>query len=161
VSTEELDTSTYAVPAEWARFARADAAKYRSMYASSASTPDAFWAEHGKRIDWTFTKVKNTSFELGKVSIKWFEDGTTNVAMNCIDRHLAGRASQVAIIWEGDDPAESRHITYAQLHDQVCRFANVLKSHGGTHAETDARLRPRQRDRGHAGNHDRADPAFL
>ena len=105
---------------------------------SSASTPDVFWAEHGKRIDWIkpFTKVKNTSFEPGKVSIKWFEDGTTNVAVNCIDRHLAGRADQVAIIWEGDDPGESRHITYAQLHDQVCRFANVLKSHGVKKGDT-------------------------
>ena len=132
MSTEKLDTSIYGVPADWARLAHADAAKYGSMYASSVSTPDVFWAEHGKRIDWIkpFTKVKNTSFKPGKVSIKWFEDGTTNVAMNCIDRHLAGRASQVAIIWEGDDPAESGHITYAQLHDQVCRFANVLKSHG-------------------------------
>ena len=118
--------------------AHADAAKYGSMYASSASTPDAFWAEHGKRIDWIkpFTKVKNTSFEPGEVSIKWFEDGTTNVAMNCIDRHLARRADQVAIIWEGDDPGESRHITYAQLHDQVCRFANVLKNHGVRKGDT-------------------------
>ena len=138
MSTEKLDTSIYGVPAEWARSAHADAAKYDSMYASSVSTPEAFWAEHGKRIDWIkpFTKVKNTSFEPGKVSIKWFEDGTTNVAMNCIDRHLAGRASQVAIIWEGDDPAESRHITYAQLHDQVCRFANVLKNHGVKKGDT-------------------------
>ena len=138
MSTEKLDTSIYGVPAEWARSAHADAAKYDSMYASSASTPDTFWAEHGKRIDWIkpFTKVKNTSFEPGKVSIKWFEDGATNVAMNCIDRHLAGRASQVAIIWEGDDPAESRHITYAQLHDQVCRFANVLKNHGVKKGDT-------------------------
>src|SRR4051812_42649753 len=108
------------------------------MYAQSISTPDAFWEEHGKRINWIkpFTKVKNTSFAPGNVSIKWFEDGTTNVAMNCIDRHLARRASQVAIIWEGDDPAESRHITYAQLHDQVCRFANVLKSHGVKKGDT-------------------------
>src|SRR4051794_39092254 len=118
VGTEKLDT-IYGVPADWARSAHADAAKYANMYAASASTPDAFWAEHGKRIDWIkpFTKVKNTSFAPGEVSIKWFEDGTTNVAMNCIDRHLARRANQVAIIWEGDDPGESRHITYAQLHD--------------------------------------------
>ena len=138
MSTEKLDTSIYGVPADWARRAHADAAKYGSMYASSVSTPDAFWAEHGKRIDWIkpFTKVKNTSFAPGEVSIKWFEDGTTNVAMNCIDRHLAGRADQVAIIWEGDDPGESRHITYAQLHDQVCRFANVLKSHGVKKGDT-------------------------
>ncbi|UPJ40146.1 acetate--CoA ligase [Bradyrhizobium sp. 40] len=132
MGTEKSDTLIHDVPAGWARRAHADAAKYGSMYAQSVSTPDAFWAEHGKRIDWIkpFTKVKNMSFAPGKVSIKWFEDGTTNVAMNCIDRHLARRAGQVAIIWEGDDPAESRHITYAQLHDQVCRFANVLKSHG-------------------------------
>ena len=138
MSTEKLDTLIHGVPADWARRAHADAAKYGSMYASSVSTPEAFWAEHGKRIDWIkpFTKVKNTSFEPGKVSIKWFEDGTTNVAMNCIDRHLAGRADQVAIIWEGDDPGESRHITYAQLHDQVCRFANVLKSHGVKKGDT-------------------------
>ena len=138
MSTEKLDTSSYAVPAEWARSAHAGAAKYGSMYASSVSTPDVFWAEHGKRIDWIkpFTKVKNTSFEPGEVSIKWFEDGTTNVAVNCIDRHLAGRADQVAIIWEGDDPGESRHITYAQLHDQVCRFANVLKNHGVKKGDT-------------------------
>ena len=132
------DTLIHDVPAGWARRAHADAAKYSSMYASASSTPDAFWAEHGKRIDWIkpFTKVKNASFAPGKVSIKWFEDGTTNVAMNCIDRHLARRADQVAIIWEGDDPAESRHITYAELHDQVCRFANVLKSHGVKKGDT-------------------------
>src|SRR4029078_9247894 len=95
-------------------------------------------AAHCKCIDWIkqITKVKNTSFAPGKVSIKWFEDGTTNVAMNCIDRHLARRADQGAIIWEGDDPTESRHITYAQLHDQVCRFANVLKSHGVKKGDT-------------------------
>ncbi|MCK1285828.1 acetate--CoA ligase [Bradyrhizobium sp. 44] len=138
VGTEKSDTLIHDVPAGWARRAHADAAKYGSMYAQSISTPDAFWEEHGKRINWIkpFTKVKNTSFAPGNVSIKWFEDGTTNVAMNCIDRHLARRASQVAIIWEGDDPAESRHITYAQLHDQVCRFANVLKSHGVKKGDT-------------------------
>jgi acetyl-CoA synthetase len=138
VSTEKSDTLIHAVPADWARRAHADAAKYSSMYASSISTPETFWAEHGKRIDWIkpFTKVKNTSFEPGKVSIKWFEDGTTNVAMNCIDRHLARRANQVAIIWEGDDPSESKHITYGQLHDQVCRFANVLKNHGVAKGDT-------------------------
>jgi acetyl-CoA synthetase len=108
------------------------------MYASSVSTPETFWAEHGRRIDWIkpFTKVKNTSFESGNISIKWFEDGITNVSMNCIDRHLAKRGNQVAIIWEGDDPAESRQITYAQLHDQVCRFANVLKKHGVGQGDT-------------------------
>jgi acetyl-CoA synthetase len=138
VSTEKLDTLIHGVPADWARRAHADAANYGNMYASSVSAPETFWAEHGTRIDWIkpFTKVKNTSFLPGKVSIKWFEDGTTNVSMNCIDRHLADRADQVAIIWEGDDPGESRHITYGQLHDQVCRFANVLKMHGVEKGDT-------------------------
>src|SRR5947207_15188545 len=98
VSTEKSDTLIHDVPADWARRAHIDAAKYAGMYASSRLTPEAFWAEHGKRIDWIkpFTKVKNTSFEPGNVSIKWFEDGITNVSMNCIDRHLARRANQVA-----------------------------------------------------------------
>ena len=91
-----------------------DDAKYKEMYARSVPDPDGFWAEQGKRIDWIkpFTKVKNTSFDPHNVSIKWFEDGTLNVALNCIDRHLAKRGDQVAIIWEGDDPDESKHITY-------------------------------------------------
>ena len=87
---------------------------------------------HGKRIEWIkpYTKVKNTSFDPGKVSIKWFEDGTTNVSMNCIDRHLATRADQTAIIWEGDNPDDFRCISYRELHDNVCRLANVLNAHG-------------------------------
>jgi acetyl-CoA synthetase len=138
MSTEKSDTLMYDVPAEWAERAHVNAPKYKDMYGFSASAPEEFWGYHGKRIDWItpFTKVKNTCFDPGKVSIKWFEDGTTNVAMNCIDRHLARRANQVVIIWEGDDPAESKHITYAQLHDQVCRFANVLKSNGVAKGDT-------------------------
>ena len=138
MSTEKSDTLIHDVPADWAQRAHVNATKYASMYASSVSTPETFWAEHGKRIDWTkpFTKVKNTCFDPGKVSIKWFEDGTTNVSANCIDRHLARRANQVAIIWEGDDPGESKHITYGQLHDRVCRFANVLKNHGVKKGDT-------------------------
>ena len=102
------------------------------MYAQSVADPDAFWSEHGKRIDWfkPFTKVKNTSFGPDEVAIKWFEDGVTNVAYNCIDRHLPKRAQQTAIIWEGDDPAQSRNITYAELAEKVGRLANVLKKHG-------------------------------
>jgi acetyl-CoA synthetase len=94
--------------------------------------PDAFWREHGKRLDWIkpYTTVKNVSYAPGDVSIKWFEDGTLNVSANCIDRHLATRANQTAIIWEGDDPKNSRHITYAELHRETCRMANVLKAHG-------------------------------
>jgi acetyl-CoA synthetase len=122
----------YEVTAEVAKRALVDAEQYSKMYAASLKDPNAFWAEHGRRIDWMkpFTKVKNTSFGPGSVSIKWFEDGTTNVAHNCIDRHLDKRGDQVAIIFEGDDPKEDAKITYRQLHHEVCRFANVLKRHG-------------------------------
>jgi len=104
---------------------------YLSWYARSVADPEGFWGEHGRRIDWfePYTKVMNASFD-GEVSIKWFEDGTTNAAYNCIDRHLAARGDQVAIIWEGDNPYEDRKITYRELHEQVCRLANVLKAHG-------------------------------
>ena len=104
------------------------------MYAASITDPDAFWAEQGKRLDWItpFTKVKNTSFEHSNVSIKWYEDGELNVSANCIDRHLATRGDQTAIIWEGDNPDESTHITYSELHTQVCKLANVYKSLGVT-----------------------------
>ncbi|MGA9320426.1 MAG: acetate--CoA ligase [Xanthobacteraceae bacterium] len=120
----------YEVPAAWTKRAFIDAAKYRAMYDRSLADPNGFWAEEAKRIHWFrhFTKVKNTSFDPHDVSIKWFEDGTTNAAYNCIDRHLATRGDQVAIIWEGDDPEESKKITYKELHDQVCRLANVLRN---------------------------------
>jgi acetyl-CoA synthetase len=119
------------VQEEWKARALIDDATYRSWYEESLRDPDAFWGKHGRRIDWIkpFNKVKNTSFE-GDVSIRWFEDGETNVALNCIDRHLDKRGDQVAIIWEGDDPAEDRKITYRELHEQVCRLANVLKDNG-------------------------------
>jgi acetyl-CoA synthetase len=122
----------YEVPAEAAKRALVNVEHYGKMYAASLKDPNAFWAEHGKRIDWTkpFAKVKNTSFGPGPVSIKWFEDGVTNVAHNCIDRHLAKRGDQTAIIFEGDDPKDDAKITYRELHEQVCRFANVLKRHG-------------------------------
>src|SRR4029077_12250946 len=89
-----------------------------------------FWGEHGKRIDWIkpYTKVKNTSYAPSNVSIKWYEDGVLNVAANCIDRHLAKRGDQVAIIWAGDDPEDDKKITYRQLHAEVCRFANILRN---------------------------------
>jgi acetyl-CoA synthetase len=127
-----LSGKVYDVPAQWASRAYVDEAKYREMYARSIKDPDGFWGEHGRRIHWSkpFSKVKNTSFDADNVSIKWFEDGLTNVAYNCIDRHLPARAQQTAIIWEGDDPSESKHITYAELHAQVCRLANVLRAHG-------------------------------
>ena len=127
-----MSEKIYPVPAEWEKHAFVDQAKYNEMYACSVSDPEGFWAEHGKRIDWIkpFTKVKHTSYDPHNVSIKWFEDGTTNVSMNCIDRHLAQRGDQVAIIWEGDSPDDSKKITYRQLHEEVSRFANVLKSKG-------------------------------
>jgi acetyl-CoA synthetase len=119
------------VPADWKSRAFVDAAKYDAMYADSVRDPEAFWGNEAKRIDWIkpFTKVKNVSFDPANLSIKWFEDGSLNVAANCIDRHLLRRGNQTAIIWEGDDPAESRAITYTELHREVCRFANVLKAH--------------------------------
>src|SRR5579872_7174815 len=125
-----MSEKIYDVPADWQKRAFIDDAKYREMYAASIKTPDAFWAEQGKRIHWMrpFSKVKNTSFAKPNVSIKWFEDGTTNAAYNCIDRHLHSRGDQIAIIWEGDDPKESKKITYRELHDEVCRFANILRN---------------------------------
>ena len=122
----------YDVPAEWRRRAFADDAKYKEMYARSVDDPDGFWAEQAKHVDWIrpFTKVKNSSFDPHNVSIKWFEDGTLNVAHNCLDRHLAKRGDQVAILWEGDDPKDDKKITYRELHAEVCRFANVLKARG-------------------------------
>jgi acetyl-CoA synthetase len=122
----------YPVSAEWTERAYIDAEKYRQMYRRSVEDPDGFWAEQAKRIDWMKapTKIKNTSFEYPNVSIKWFEDGTLNVSANCIDRHLKDRATQVALIWEGDDPAEDKKITYAELARHVGRLANVLKARG-------------------------------
>jgi acetyl-CoA synthetase len=122
----------FPVPAEWRQRAKVDAAGYAAMHAEAVQNPDAFWGEHGKRLDWItpYTRVKNTSFHEADFGIKWYEDGSLNVSANCIDRHLPARANDVAIIWEGDDPSESKHITFAELHTQVCRMANVLKVHG-------------------------------
>ena len=123
----------YPPAANFAANAHADAATYEKMYAESISDPDAFWGEQGKRIDWMkpYTKVKNTSFEPGNIDIKWYEDGTMNVAANCIDRHLAERGDQTAIIWEADSPdTPARDISYKELHENTCRMANVLKDLG-------------------------------
>ena len=104
----------------------------RKCISRSIDDPDGFWGEMGKRIDWTtpYTKVKNTTYDPEKLSIKWYEDGRLNVCYNCVDRHLKDRADQVAIIWEGDDPTDDEKITYRQLHERVCKFANVLKANG-------------------------------
>jgi acetyl-CoA synthetase len=127
-----MSDKVYPVTPEWASRAWLDAEKYKALYERSMSDPEGFWAEAGRRLDWIkpYTKVKNTSFDPHNVSIKWFEDGTLNVSANCIDRHLATRGDQVAIIWEGDDPTEDATITYRQLHEHVSRFANVLKANG-------------------------------
>ncbi|WP_050528464.1 acetate--CoA ligase [Pseudorhodobacter aquimaris] len=127
--------TVYPASDEFAASAHVDAAGYEAMYSASAADPAAFWAEHGKRIDWIkpYTKVKNTSFEPGNISIKWFEDGQLNVSANCVDRHMTTRANQTAIIWEPDHPdTPALHITYAQLLENTCRMANVLKAHGVT-----------------------------
>ena len=123
----------YAPSSDMAAGAHINAAQYETMYAASVADPDAFWREHGKRIDWIkpYTKVKNTTYAYPDVSIKWFEDGVMNVSANCIDRHLATRGTQTAIIWEADSPDdEAQHISYQQLHSHVCKFANVLKGMG-------------------------------
>ncbi|WP_417840500.1 acetate--CoA ligase [Terasakiella sp.] len=122
----------YPVNPEIAQKAHVDNEKYLEMYKQSVENPDAFWGEHGKRIDWfkPYTKVKNTSYDTHNVDIRWFEDGTTNVAHNCLDRHLETRGDQVAIIWEGDDPSESENITYKDLHERVCKLANAMKARG-------------------------------
>ena len=124
----------YSPTTAFAQNAHANKSTYENMYAASITDPNAFWAEQGQRLDWMtpFTKVKNTSFEHSNVSIKWYEDGELNVSANCIDRHLATRGDQTAIIWEGDNPDESTHITYNELHTQVCKLANVYKSLGVT-----------------------------
>ncbi len=125
----------YTATADFIAKANVTPAGYVSRYTASMADPDTFWAAEGRRIDWIkpFTKVKNSTFKLGEVSIKWYEDGTTNVSANCIDRHMVKRANQTAIIWEPDDPkTPTRHITYAELLEQTSRLANVLKAHGVT-----------------------------
>ena len=126
-----MSEKTYPVPSDWAGNAWLDNAGYLAQYQRSIDDPEGFWGDAGKSLDWIkpYTKVKNTTFN-EPVSIKWFEDGQLNVSANCIDRHLAKKGNQVAIIWEGDSPTEHEEITYKQLHERVCRLANVLKTHG-------------------------------
>ncbi|MCW5693629.1 MAG: acetate--CoA ligase [Pseudolabrys sp.] len=126
------DDKIYDVPADWKSKAYVDAAKYEEMYARSIKDPNGFWGEQAARLDWIKkpTKVKNTTYDPHNVSIKWFEDGTLNACFNCVDRHLAKRGGQTALIWEGDDPKDDKKITYKQLHEQVQVFANVLKARG-------------------------------
>lgn len=125
------EVHVHRVQPAWKKNALIDNDTYLKWYADSVKNPDKFWGKHGKRIDWfkPFSKVKNTSFD-GKVSIKWFEDGETNVSYNCIDRHLKKRGNQTAIIWEGDNPYDDKKVTYNELYEHVCRLANVMKKHG-------------------------------
>jgi acetyl-CoA synthetase len=127
-----MSDDLFPVPENWAKTAHVDAAGYEKLYARSVAEPEAFWGEQGKRIDWIkpYTKVKDVSFAEDDLHIRWYEDGVLNVSANCIDRHLKARGDQVAILWEGDEPDQSQAITYTQLHERVCRFANVLKGLG-------------------------------
>ncbi|AJC65216.1 acetate--CoA ligase [Dickeya zeae] len=120
------------IPTAIAENALITAEQYKKMYQESVQDPDSFWREQGKIVDWIkpYQQVKNTSFDPGHVRIRWFEDGTLNVAANCLDRHLATQGDQTAIIWEGDDAKESKKVTYRELYQAVCRFANVLKAKG-------------------------------
>jgi len=122
----------YEVPAEFARKARVDADRYAADYARSIKDPSAFWGEVGKRLDWIkpYTEVRDVSFDLHNFRIRWYGDGELNVSANCLDRHLAKRGDQTAILWEGDDPKESRRVSYRELHAEVCRFANALRGLG-------------------------------
>lgn len=123
----------HSIPASVAERALITPEKYQQYYQQSVEDPDAFWGEQAKVLDWIkpFTQVKNTSFAPGNIDIRWFEDGTLNLAANCLDRHLAEKGDQTALIWEGDDPnAENKNVTYKQLHHDVCQFANVLKGLG-------------------------------
>ena len=126
-----MSDKVYPVSSNIKKNALIDRETYLQWYDESISDPDAFWSKHGRRIDWfkPFTKVKNTSFR-GRVSIKWYEDGITNVTYNCIDRHLKSRGDQVAMIWEGDNPYIDKKVTYKELYENVCRFANILKKRG-------------------------------
>ena len=117
---------------EWAARARLDREAAAALHAAEQADPQGFWAEQARRLDWMAapTDIKDVSFAAEDFRIRWFADGTLNVSANCIDRHLATRADEVAIVWEGDDASEQRRVTYGELHREVCRFANVLKAHG-------------------------------
>ncbi|NJC39858.1 acetyl-CoA synthetase [Brevundimonas alba] len=122
----------YPVPSEWAQRARMNAHGYETARTSARETPEAFWSEQARRLDWMTapTRIKDVSFDKADFRIRWFEDGVLNVAWNCLDRHLETRGDETAIIWEGDDPDQSGRLSYRELHREVCRMANVLKGQG-------------------------------
>ncbi|MEO1720480.1 MAG: AMP-binding protein, partial [Pseudomonadota bacterium] len=127
-----MSEKIYPVSPEWAARTWIDNAKYNEMYERSIADPEGFWGEMGQRIDWIkpYSTVKNTTYGPGEVSIRWYEDASLNVCYNCVDRHLQTKADQVAIIFEGDDPTNEETITYRQLYERVCKFANVMKANG-------------------------------
>lgn len=126
-----MSEKIYPIPDNIKKNALIDEETYQQWYQESINDPESFWAKHGQCIEWfkPYTKVKNTSFN-GDVSIQWYEDGITNVAYNCIDRHLKTHGDKIALIWEGDNPYHDKKITYNELYEHVCRFANILKNHG-------------------------------
>ena len=126
------ETRLFPVPAGLDRTAHCDEARYRAWYARSIEDPEGFWGAHGRRIDWIrpYTKVKDVSYAADDLHIRWFEDGTLNACVNCVDRHLAAHGARTALVWEGDDPAEESTLTYRALHAAVCRFANALRALG-------------------------------
>ena len=127
-----MSDKLFKVPADWAKNSYVNKEQYEAKYKESITDNENFWAKEGKRIHWfkPYSKIKDVIYSTKKVSIKWFYDGTTNVSYNCIDRHLPKRAKQTAIIFEGDDPKESKNITYQELSDEVCKLANGLKEIG-------------------------------
>ncbi|MDX5327179.1 MAG: acetate--CoA ligase, partial [Marinobacter sp.] len=126
------DKQVYPVSPEVAERALVSKEQYEQMYRQSVEDPDTFWGEHGKRLDWIkpYSKVKNSTYDYNNLSIKWFEDGVLNASANCLDRHLEKRGDQTAIIFEGDDPSVSRNVTYRELYEETCKFANALKAQG-------------------------------
>ena len=126
------ETLVYPVPEITSESANIDAATYKRLYQESLDNPEAFWAEQAQRLDWIepWHKIKETSFQRNSVSIKWFSGDKLNISANCIDRHAAKTPNRTAIIWEGDDPAVHKIISYAELKTLVCQMANVLKRHG-------------------------------
>ena len=125
-------STIHPVPAEWAKRAYVDGTGYAEKYRRSIEQPEAFWREESARLDWIkpWTQLGKSSFEEADFGIEWFADGTLNVSANCLDRHLAENGDTNAIIWEGDDPAQQRKLTYRELHEEVCRFANALRNLG-------------------------------
>jgi acetyl-CoA synthetase len=132
VDHHHAETMMFPVSDDWKSRTHLTQVQYEEKYARSISDPDGFWGDEGKRLDWIkpYTRVKNTRFEPGNISIKWYEDGTLNASVNCVDRHLETRGDQVAIIWEGDEPTDSKTITYKDLYAEVCKFSNVMKAQG-------------------------------